>query len=291
MDSQSLLCPTPESISTPRSHPATEDDSCALGDCSNMVFMKYPLDDASQRLTYAGEVDGRGLRHGLGMVKWTDGSRYAGEWSADRPSGHGVQTYADGSFYEGQFLDEQRQGMGAFTPIGGDVTFCGHFTAGELEESRRFLSPSSQAGAAKIWPQVIGDGGTPTLRKHTAENVARARNRAKRATDAAWALSLSYRLGTISRTESSGGSQGPTDEGLSDSGVTSHEAVATSNHPELVQLPPNDDAGAPDSPLGTLPLARATQEQAAPDATVDALPIGSSIEPAKEACSPPSRAR
>jgi hypothetical protein len=278
MELRSRLCTTPEFL-LPRS--VTEDDNRAIGDGSNMVFIQYPTDDASKRLTYAGEVDERGWRHGFGLVTWTDGSRYAGEWSVDKPSGYGIQTYADGSFYEGQFLDEQRQGAGAFTPVGSDVQLCGHWTSGELEESRRFLLSSSQAG----------DGETPTLRKQTAEAVARARNRAQRATDAAWALSLSSRLATVSRTESSGGSQGPIDEGSTDGGATPHDDDdATSNIPEPVRLPPKDDAGVPDSPPDRFPLAQASEEQAAPDATVDAAPIGTSKE-AKEARSLPRRVR
>jgi hypothetical protein len=259
MDSPSRLCPSPESVSTPRPRSDNGDDDRAIGDGSNMVFIRYP-DDASKRLTYAGEVDWQGCRHGLGLVTWADGSRYAGEWYADRPSGHGVQTYADGSLYEGQFLDEQRQGAGAFTRVGGDMQICGHWTAGEVEETRRFLMPRPHAGAAKIWPPVIGDGGTPALQKQVAEAIACARKQAQRATDAAWALSVSFRLGALSCMESPGGSEGPLDD-----------ATAGPDNAEVLQQPANDHADAPDSPLVTFPIAQASEEQAAPDATEDAV--------------------
>jgi hypothetical protein len=114
--------------------------------------------------------------------------------------------HADGSLYEGQFLDEQRQGAGAFTRVGGDMQICGHWTAGALEETRRFLMPRPHAGVGKIWPPVIGDGGTPALQIQVAEAIACARKQAQRATDAAWALSVSFRLGALSCMESPGGS-------------------------------------------------------------------------------------
>jgi hypothetical protein len=77
------------------------------------------------RRVYVGEVDARGMRHGLGVVSWVDGSKYAGEWAADRPSGCGVETYADGSWFAGELMGELRHGAGTFCAADGAVRCVG----------------------------------------------------------------------------------------------------------------------------------------------------------------------
>jgi len=202
-----------------------------------MVFVNYPGDDPSKRLTYAGEMDGQGQRHGLGVVSWIDGSRYAGEWVADRPSGHGVQTYPDGSFYEGEFLDEQRQGAGSFTPADGNIRYCGEWAAGELDEAQRFWLPGPQAQAGGNSALAEDPGATPALSEKVAEAAARATECAGRAIDAAWALSLSARLSAVK------------DVAESDDASSPNDAAAP-------PAAPSDEMSAPHTPaMGTEPPA------------------------------------
>ena len=42
-----------------------------------------------------------GLRHGAGTQDWPCGSRFVGEWKADKVNGYGVIYYSDGDKYEG----------------------------------------------------------------------------------------------------------------------------------------------------------------------------------------------
>ena len=49
----------------------------------------------------------RGYRHGFGTFFYSNGSRYCGEWVADRKQSHGVWCAQDGSVFEGIFWNDQ----------------------------------------------------------------------------------------------------------------------------------------------------------------------------------------
>ena len=55
---------------------------------------------------YRGEALGAGLsmhRHGRGVMDYSDGDRYEGEWWKDKRSGRGVCSFRNGDRYEGEF--------------------------------------------------------------------------------------------------------------------------------------------------------------------------------------------
>lgn len=44
-------------------------------------------------------------RHGKGVMKWSDGSSYDGEWTHGIQNGYGKMTFANGKIKEGIFVD------------------------------------------------------------------------------------------------------------------------------------------------------------------------------------------
>jgi len=66
-----------------------------------------------ERNEYRGEFQG-GARHGLGGIKFGDGTTYSGEWVLDHPKGCGVEVYPDGGVYKGRFWNDARHGLGAY---------------------------------------------------------------------------------------------------------------------------------------------------------------------------------
>ena len=94
------------------------------------TYLRYGPTDAEGRKCYIGQIK-NGKRHGLGVLKWADGSKYSGEWSDDHPCGFGVEKYADGSAYMGCFLQDLRHGYGEFEVSPG-VSYCGQFEGGEM---------------------------------------------------------------------------------------------------------------------------------------------------------------
>lgn len=44
-----------------------------------------------------------GQRHGMGTLKWKDGSFYEGHWKDGNAHGMGTLIYADGDKYVGEF--------------------------------------------------------------------------------------------------------------------------------------------------------------------------------------------
>ena len=47
--------------------------------------------------------------HGFGVMTYTDGYTYEGEWQDGTRSGKGKATFADGMVYEGDYLNGQRR--------------------------------------------------------------------------------------------------------------------------------------------------------------------------------------
>ena len=69
---------------------------------------------------YFGEWEkSKNKRHGRGIQKWTDGSRYEGYWKEDKANIKGKLIHSDGDVYEGEWLDDKAHGYGVYTHIDG----------------------------------------------------------------------------------------------------------------------------------------------------------------------------
>ncbi|XP_067085546.1 ankyrin repeat and MYND domain-containing protein 1 [Osmerus mordax] len=77
-------------------------------------------------LSYLGQLDGCAKRNGPGVQKWSDGSKYEGEFLKDLKHGSGTFTWANGEFYQGTFYKDYRHGKGTYTWRGGHK-FVGKF--------------------------------------------------------------------------------------------------------------------------------------------------------------------
>lgn len=66
---------------------------------------------------YTGEFKDN-LYHGKGHYIWGEGKwhkdEYYGDWKNDNRTGNGTYTYANGNKYEGEFLESLRHGKGKF---------------------------------------------------------------------------------------------------------------------------------------------------------------------------------
>ena len=71
----------------------------------------YASDDPRQRERYEGEWNA-GLRHGNGVLKWSNGAVYQGGWKNDMLHGMGVFHLPSGLCYEGEFYENKFQGLG-----------------------------------------------------------------------------------------------------------------------------------------------------------------------------------
>lgn len=68
---------------------------------------------------YEGDWDDKLKRHGYGIQKWPDGSKYEGYWKSDRANGFGKLYHSDGDLYEGEWLDDKAHGYGVYTHANG----------------------------------------------------------------------------------------------------------------------------------------------------------------------------
>lgn len=100
----------------------------------------WPPDDPGGRREYAGHFVG-GLRHGKGVMLFTDGTVYKGEWEKNAPNGFGQEFYPDGSSYKGRFHKDSRQGAGTYVTAD-KAAYPGIWRQGAWEKT---LEPEAQA--------------------------------------------------------------------------------------------------------------------------------------------------
>lgn len=53
-------------------------------------------------------------KSGSGVLNYTNGNRYEGEYENDKRHGHGTLYYANGDKYVGQWKNDQKHGSGNF---------------------------------------------------------------------------------------------------------------------------------------------------------------------------------
>ena len=56
-------------------------------------------------MTYTGETNSKGQRHGQGTATFPDGETYTGEWQDGNFNGQGTRTFPDGTTYTGKWQD------------------------------------------------------------------------------------------------------------------------------------------------------------------------------------------
>jgi len=93
----------------------------------------FPVSDnitGAGHLTYTGERNSDGKRHGQGTMTYGYGNTYSGEWKDGNASGQGAIKYADGGTYTGEWKDGNASGQGAIKYADGG-TYTGEWKDGE----------------------------------------------------------------------------------------------------------------------------------------------------------------
>jgi len=74
----------------------------------NVFFIEYESGE-----TYKGQIK-NGLKWGTGIYRWSDGSKYEGQWFNDSEYGFGVKEYANSDSYRGEWKDGLFHGNGIY---------------------------------------------------------------------------------------------------------------------------------------------------------------------------------
>ncbi len=80
-----------------------------------------------------------GNLHGKGVIKYTNGDKYDGEFSSNKHSGTGTYWFKDGHKYTGDYLNGQKHGKGIFLSNNGDI-YEGSYEKGEMTGVGKFSS-------------------------------------------------------------------------------------------------------------------------------------------------------
>ena len=75
--------------------------------------------------------------NGQGIITYTDGREYVGEWSGGTWNGQGKYTFKDGFGYEGEWKNGTENGMGYLTYPNGDK-YIGQFKNGKMMNGKMY---------------------------------------------------------------------------------------------------------------------------------------------------------
>lgn len=107
--------------------------------------------------TYKGEVDNTGgipWRKGLGVMKYSNGQIYSGEWKNNKKSGHGSLTWPSGHVYEGEFLNDEVTGKGKMKYPSGWY-YVGFFVDGSREGQGVMYNSKGEVVEQGIWSNDV----------------------------------------------------------------------------------------------------------------------------------------
>jgi len=89
-----------------------------LSDNIETIFL--PNVEYQNNSEYLGEWNiETGERHGRGIQKWLDGSKYEGYFVRDKANIQGKLTHPNNDVYEGEWVDDKAEGFGIYTHIDG----------------------------------------------------------------------------------------------------------------------------------------------------------------------------
>eukprot|EP00051_Salpingoeca_urceolata_P021634 m.341572 g.341572 ORF g.341572 m.341572 type:complete len:155 (+) comp19835_c2_seq1:390-854(+) len=94
---------------------------------------------------YKGEWNAGGKRHGYGVLYFSDGTVFAGQFANGMNTGNGSLTFPDKSKYEGQFADGKFSGFGVFSNASG-MKYEGEFKDGKMEGCGRVTFEDGSSG-------------------------------------------------------------------------------------------------------------------------------------------------
>ncbi len=83
--------------------------------------LRFSSSNENKRERYEGEFV-NGQRDGQGVMTWTTGEMYKGNWASNQMKGRGHMREVNGSVYEGEFDNSMRNGQGVTTAADGNVT-------------------------------------------------------------------------------------------------------------------------------------------------------------------------
>ena len=86
------------------------------------VELRSPIEYPNHKTKYYGEWDiAKNIRHGRGILAWTEGSKYIGYWVNDKANIKGKLIHNDGDIYEGEWINDKPNGKGTYIHKDGTI--------------------------------------------------------------------------------------------------------------------------------------------------------------------------
>jgi hypothetical protein len=142
----------------------TDKNTNATSTTTKYVEQQWIVDPYGDQGEFEGELNADNLPHGTGIMKYTDGRVYAGEWKAGRWHGKGRATFSNGDVFEGMYYEDQRHGLGIYQWCDGRE-FKGGFVNDQRSGHGEYTWPDGAKYSGEFQKGLRHGEGTYTVRK------------------------------------------------------------------------------------------------------------------------------
>jgi hypothetical protein len=138
--------------------------SSSSSSTTRLVEQQWIVDPYGDQGEFKGELNANNLPHGTGMMKYSDGRVYSGEWKDGRWHGMGRATFSNGDVFEGMYFEDQRHGLGSYQWSDGRE-FEGGFVNDQRSGQGEYTWPDGAKYSGEFQVGLRHGEGTYTVRR------------------------------------------------------------------------------------------------------------------------------
>jgi hypothetical protein len=147
---------------------SSSSESSSSSSTTRLVEQQWIVDPYGDQGEFQGKLNANNLPHGTGIMKYSDGRVYSGEWKDGRWHGKGRATFSNGDVFEGMYYEDQRHGLGIYQWNDGRE-FKGGFFNDQRSGHGEYTWPDGAKYSGEFQKGLRHGEGTYTVRRNESD--------------------------------------------------------------------------------------------------------------------------
>jgi hypothetical protein len=143
---------------------SSSSSSSSSSTTTRLVEKQWIVDPYGDQGEFEGELNASNLPHGTGVMKYSDGRVYNGEWKDGRWHGKGRAAFSNGDVFDGMYCEDQRHGLGIYQWNDGRE-FTGGFVNDQRSGQGEYTWPDGAKYSGEFDKGLRHGEGTYTVRR------------------------------------------------------------------------------------------------------------------------------